>query len=87
MRLSRDGPDTGGLVEQVTIPAEISTYVELKLFTTVRIFGDEVLREHDSSITMPKKHHDFRQGPARQIRFWYDRTANPKLYALPGEEF
>jgi len=86
MRLTRDCLDPGGLVCQVAIPAEIATCVELKLFTTVRVFGDEVLKEHDSSITLPKKYHDFRQRPARRILFWYDRTANPKLHAMPGDE-
>jgi len=86
MRLSRACPDPDGLVGQVAIPAEISPCLVLKLFTTVRVFADEVLREHDSSITLPKKYHDFHQRPVRQILFWYDRTASPKLQAMFGEE-
>ncbi|MBU0674241.1 MAG: hypothetical protein KJ950_06330 [Proteobacteria bacterium] len=64
---------------EVTIPKNLSTCIELKLFTTVTVFADEVLSEHDSSITMPKKFYEFREPYADKVRFWYDCSNMPKI--------
>ena len=64
---------------EVTIPDNISTCIDLKLFTTVKVFADELLSENDSSITMPKKYYEFKERYAHRIRFWYDQTTVPKI--------
>lgn len=61
---------------EVTIPETLSTCVDLQLFTTVKVFGDEYLHENDSSITMPKKFYGFQDRYAKKVRFWYDNSNN-----------
>lgn len=64
---------------EVTIPEDISTCVDLKLFTTVKVFAEELLNDNDSSITMPKKYYEFKKRYAHRVLFWYDQTIVPKI--------
>lgn len=61
------------------VPECISAFPVLKLFTTVTVFGNEVLTGNDSSITMPKQYFDFRKQTARQIEFWYVQGEKPRI--------
>ncbi len=65
---------------EVDIPEDTGTYYELKLFTTIQVFADEMLKERDCSLTLPKKFYDFRQKRyADKIDFWLDVTGHPKI--------
>lgn len=77
--VSKESLATGNMSREVKIPEAISTCIELKLFTTVTVFGDEALKEHDSSITQPKKFYEFRERYAERVRFWYDKSNLPKI--------
>jgi len=64
---------------KITIPDDMEAFPVLKLFTTVHIFGNEVLTDNDSSITLPKQFYDFRKQRAREVEFWYVQGEKPKI--------
>jgi phospholipid N-methyltransferase len=61
------------------IPDEIACFPVLKLFTTVKVYQDEVLTGNDSSITLPRQYYDFRQQSAREVEFWYVQGEKPRI--------
>jgi hypothetical protein len=64
----------------IEIPEDRDKFPILKLFTTVKVFEDEILGENDSSITMPIKFYNFRENESiTHIRFWYTQGDNPKI--------
>lgn len=63
----------------VSIQNKKNDFPILKLFTTVKVYEDEILTENDSSITLPKQYHDFRKQNAREIEFWYVPGENPRI--------
>ena len=63
----------------VEIPDEIARFPLLKLFTTVKVYRDEVLIDNDSGITLPKQYYDFREKAAREVEFWYTGGENPQI--------
>ena len=79
LRINKERLEVEEFNSEVTVPEDISTCVELKLFTTVRVFAEDILYENDSSITMPKKYYEFKKKYARRIKFWYDQTTVPKI--------
>ena len=65
--------------KKITIPEDTAAFPVLKLFTTVHVFGNEVLTDNDSSITLPKQFYDFRKQPVREVEFWYVQGENPRI--------
>lgn len=65
--------------KRILIPGETIAFPVLKLFTTVRVYGNEVLIDNDSSITLPKKFYDFRKQSAREVEFWYVQGERPGI--------
>lgn len=63
----------------LTIPDSKDEFPVLKLFTTVTVFGDEMLSDNDSSITLPKQYCDFRRQQAQQVEFWYVQGEKPEI--------
>lgn len=63
----------------LTIPDSKTTFPILKLFTTVKVYGNEILEENDSSITLPKQYYDFRKEQAKEIEFWYVQGEKPRI--------
>ena len=61
----------------IPIPAVTSSFPVLKLFTTVKVFGNEILTGSDSSITLPKQYYDFRKQQAKEVGFWYVQGEKP----------
>ena len=61
------------------IPRITASFPVLKLFTSVRVFADELLTENDSSITLPKQYYDFRTQEADQVEFWYEQGEKPQI--------
>ena len=63
-----------------SIPRIAVSFPVLKLFTSVRVFADELLTENDSSITLPKQYYDFRTNQAvEQVEFWYEQGEKPQI--------
>ncbi|GAT62565.1 hypothetical protein [Paludibacter jiangxiensis] len=62
----------------IEIPDE-KDFPVLKLFTTVKVFGDELLSENDSSITLPVNFYDLRKKTAQHIVFWYVQGEKPYI--------
>jgi len=65
--------------KRVTIPDNTTEFPVLKLFTTVKVFGDELLTNNDSSITLPRQFYDFRKQSAREVEFWYVQDEKPRI--------
>jgi hypothetical protein len=63
----------------LSIPDDISSFPVLKLFTIINIFGDQMLSDNDSSITLPKQYYDFREQRAKQVEFWYVQGEKPYI--------
>jgi Predicted RNA methylase len=70
--------DTDRMQKTIEIPDE-KEFPILKLFTTVKIFGNELLSENDSSITLPVSFYDLRKQPALHIFFWYVQGEKPHI--------
>jgi len=51
----------------------------LKLFTTVKVYENEILSDNDSSITLPKQYYDFRKEQAKEVQFWYVQGEKPRI--------
>ncbi len=65
---------------EVAVPENIGSYYELKLFTSIQVFGDEILKESDCSLTLPKKFYDFQKKKyADKIAFWLELKGHPKI--------
>jgi len=65
--------------KKIVIPGDVAAFPVLKLFTTVKVFGDEVLTENNSSLNLPKPFYDFRKHPANEIEFLYVTGEKPGI--------
>ena len=66
--------------KKILIPGDATAdFPVLKLFTTVKVFEDEVLTENNSSLNMPKQYYDFREQPADEVEFWYVLSEKPGI--------
>jgi hypothetical protein len=63
----------------LSIPDIADIFPILKLFTTVKVYGKEILAENDSSITLPQQYHDFRREQAKEIEFLYVQGEKPRI--------
>jgi hypothetical protein len=61
------------------IPENWEPFNVLKLFTTVRVFEDELLKENDSSITMPQKVCDLYVRVINSFDCWYEQGEKPGM--------
>ena len=67
--------------KKIQIPENHASYVELKLFTRVSVYGVEQLYGNDSSITLPVRYLDLRKQRADSVEFWYKQGAKPGIYS------
>lgn len=65
--------------KKFTIPESKATFPILKLFTTVKVYDNEILTDNDSSITLPKQYYDFRKEQAKEVEFWYVQGEKPRI--------
>jgi hypothetical protein len=61
--------DNSDYKKTLSIPDFTARFPILKLFTTVKVYENEILTDNDSSITLPKQYHDFRKEQAKEVEF------------------
>lgn len=70
-----------------SIPSDAATtFPILKLFTTVKVFDNEILTDNDSSITLPKQFYDFRKVKNQEVKFWYVQGKMPRIESRTTEK-
>jgi hypothetical protein len=77
--IKRDDVSTIMLGKKVLIPVDVAAFPVLKLFTTVKVFENEVLTENNSSLNLPKPFYDFRKQAATEIEFMYVTGEKPEI--------
>lgn len=60
-------------------PKAAASFPLLKLFTTVKVYNNELLTENDSSITLPKQLCDLRIDQKQEVDFWYVQGDKPHI--------
>jgi predicted RNA methylase len=83
--VNKQNLDTDRMQKTIEIPDE-KDFPVLKLFTTVKVFGEELLSENDSSITLPVSFYDLRKQPALHIAFWYVQGEKPCIESKIPED-
>ena len=78
-KVNKDHLDTTLMKKQFVIPADVSEFPVFKLFTTVTVFGNQVLGENESSITMPIKYLDFRNEHGNKVECTYVQGVKPRI--------
>jgi len=78
-KVNRNSLKVSRMRKTIDIPAEAQNFPILKLFTTVKIYKNEVLTGNDSSITIPKQYFDFRNLNAQEVEFWYVEGEKPRI--------
>jgi len=71
--------ETSKFKKKIQIPQSHASYVELKLFTRVSVYGGEQLYGNDSSITLPIRYLDLRKQKANSVEFWYKQGEKPRI--------
>jgi predicted RNA methylase len=77
--VNRCNLETIRMQRTVIIPDKTEEFPVLKVFTTVKVFGNEFLSENDSSITLPKQFYDFRREKGREVYFKYVQGEKPHI--------
>ncbi len=78
-KVSKNSLDVSQMRKVVDIPAGVQEFYDLKVFTTVKVFENELLSENDTSITLPKSYCNLRKQNASEIEFWYTQGTRPIL--------
>jgi len=63
----------------VEIPQSLVGPYDLLLYTTIKVFNDEVLGLNDCSLNLTLKYYELRDNNPRSIGFWYSQTDKPKI--------
>jgi len=63
----------------VDIPQSLVGPYDLLLYTTIRVFNEEVLSLNDCSLNMPLRYYELRNSYPKSIDFWYSQTEKPKI--------
>lgn len=71
--------DVGSYRKVVDIPQSLVGPYDLLLYTTIKVFNDEVLGLNDCSLNTPLKYYELRNGYPKAIDFWYSQTDRPKI--------
>ena len=77
--VNRCNLETKKMQRSIIIPDKTEEFPVLKVFTTVKVFGNEFLSENDSSITLPKQFYDFRREKGREVNFKYVQGEKPHI--------
>ncbi|RPH32611.1 MAG: class I SAM-dependent methyltransferase [Bacteroidales bacterium] len=63
----------------VTLPQTFNKPYDLLLYTTIKVFGNEVLGLNDCSLNMPIRYVELRDNCPKSIEFWYNQSNKPKI--------
>ena len=63
----------------VDIPQSLVGPHDLLLYTTIKVFNDEILGLNDCSLNMPLRYYELRNSYPKSIDFWYSQTDKPKI--------
>ncbi|HUX52792.1 MAG TPA: hypothetical protein VMV56_00110, partial [Williamwhitmania sp.] len=77
--VSKTRLEAGSYRKVVDMPQSLIGPYDLLLYTTIRVFGEEVLSLNDCSLNLPLRYYEFRNGYPKSIDFWYSQTDNPKI--------
>lgn len=78
-KVNKENLDIKCLKNTLPLPDDTSLFPELKLFTSIRVFGDETLGENDCSLNLPLKYYDFRAHKGGAVEFWYEQGQTPGI--------
>ena len=65
----------------VNNPAGNDIYMDLGLFTFIKVYNDEELRERECSLNIPKRF-TFSKDSGSKLKFWLDITGMPKVNCI-----
>jgi predicted RNA methylase len=63
----------------VDLPQSLNGPYDLLLYTTIKVFCNEVLGLNDCSLNMPLRYFEFRDNYPKSIEFWYNQSNKPKI--------
>ncbi len=63
----------------VNLPEMFNKPYDLLLYTTIRVFDNEVLGLNDCSLNMPLRYYELRDNCPKAIEFWYNQSDKPKI--------
>ncbi len=70
--------DSSSYRKVVTLPPTFNKPYDLLLYTTIKVFGNEVLELNDCSLNMPIRYFELRDNFPKLIEFWYNQSNKPK---------
>lgn len=71
--------DSSNYRKVVTLPQAFNKPYDLLLYTTIKVFGNEVLGLNDCSLNMPLRYFELRDNYPKSIEFWYNQSNKPKV--------
>jgi hypothetical protein len=78
------------LCETIEIPEHPEECKQLKIGTTIRVYGDEYLRKGDCTLNMPVKVCELKTSNKQSVHFWYETGALPCIccrFEEPNETY
>lgn len=82
-RVDKENLKTENLKNTLLLPASQDLFPELKLFTSIRVYADEMLGENNCSLNLPLKYYDFRAQKGTSVQLWYEQGATPGIKCRP----
>jgi hypothetical protein len=77
--VNKDNLDNKNYRKVVALPESLNGPYDLLLYTTIKVFDDEVLGVNDSSLNMPLKYFELRDNYPKAIEFWYNQTNSQRI--------
>ncbi len=71
--------DSSSYRKVVTLPQTFNKPYDLLLYTTIKVFGNEVLGLNDCSLNIPLRYFELRDNYPKAIEFWYNQSNKPKI--------
>lgn len=71
--------DSNSYRKVVNLPQSLNGPYDLLLYTTIKVFNDEILGLNDSSLNVPLKYLELRDNYPNSIEFWYSQSNKPKI--------
>mgnify|MGYP001571627510 CR=1 FL=1 len=77
--INKTNLDSGSYRKVVTLPPTFNKPYDLLLYTTIKVFGNEVLGLNDCSLNLPLRYFELRDNYPKSIEFWYNQSNKPKI--------